>query len=272
MRTPKDLVSRIEAMRVEMRARHWACVPADLAARARPRVARLGDALATCLGGSDALQVNRVIGFGHRGGASEARLEEIVSFYRAAGAARFGLELGPGPQAAAIARWLEARGCVRRPGYLMLAREVRPPGPPIPPGVRVRRARGAELATVVDLFGSVFPQPPSRRAWALASVRRHGEHFLARVGGAPAGAGTLQVHGALAALAGGATLTRWRRHGAHAAVIAARLRRAARLGCRWAWSETSTPRPGRPGGSRRNLLRLGFRELGVKPLYVWRVK
>ena len=79
----------------------------------------------------------------------------------------------------------------------------------------------------------------------------------------------VRIDQGLAWLGGAATRTRWRGRGAQSALIAARLRRAQRAGCGWAWSETHEPMRGRPDGSRRNLTRLGFEQVLVEPIYVW---
>jgi len=267
------LLRRIEAMAVRSRANHWSLMPPEVSRRLGAGVARFGDALATRLTRSNALRSNRVIGFGHRGGASQAALDRIVGWYREAGVRRFSLLLGPGPQRARIAGWLEARGFRHHEGYVML---LRPPAP-VPRSrqgaPRVTRASRAEAGTVVDLYGRVFGNPPSHRAWMLASAVGSGtEHYLARIGATTIGAGTIRIERDLAWFGGGATLPRWRKRGAHAALIVARLRRAARAGCRWVWVETSVPVPGRPDGSRRNLLSLGFAEVTRTQVFVREVR
>lgn len=85
----------------------------------------------------------------------------------------------------------------------------------------------------------------------------------------PVAVGALRIEGDLAWFGGTATLPRWRHRGAHTAVIGARLRRAARAGCRWVWVETAAPARGRPDGSRRNLLRMGFEQVCLRPTFVW---
>jgi hypothetical protein len=133
--------------------------------------------------------------------------------------------------------------------------------------VRAKREHGPLVAAIHE---RCFGLPASRKTWSLASVGAPGyEHYLAFAGTTPVAAGSLRIEGDLAWLGGGATLTCWRRRGAHGALIVARLRTAARRGCRWAWVETVAPVPGRPAGSRRNLLRLGFEEVCVKPIFVW---
>jgi hypothetical protein len=132
----------------------------------------------------------------------------------------------------------------------------------------------------VDRFSiSLSPGPQSAKIapWLMARgfSRRPGLVLLVRDarGPLPVASPGIAVHRAAVVdrprLGGGATRTRWRRRGAHHALILARLRRAASLGCRWVWVETAAPARGRPDGSRRNLLRLGFREVAGKPLFVW---
>jgi GNAT superfamily N-acetyltransferase len=265
------LLSRIEAMGVRGREQYWSRMPPDLARRVRPRTAHVGDAFVTLMEKSDSLRVNRVIGMGHRGEAAPAMIDEIIELFRRARVARFSFELSPCRQADAIERWLTDRGFVRTSGYSLLIRDLGEPVARAPSGVRVVRAGRAHYDTVTRIFGETFAIPVTRRGWSRSAVAAaDSEHFVALIGSKPVGAAALSRDGDIAWLGGGATLTRWRRKGAHAALIAARLRRAAHHGCRWAWSETTVPAPGRPSGSRRNLIRFGFRELCLKPAFVWR--
>lgn len=258
-----------EAMNVAATEEHWALMPADLAMRLRPRVSRVGDGLLTLAAGSEALRMNRVIGLGHRGRAEEAMIDEIIAIYRAAKLRRFSVMLSPGPQEKQITGWLLARGFKRHGGHSMLARDCRKPVPRVASDVRVARAKREHGPLIVAIHERCFGMPASRRSWSLAAARSpQYEQYLAFVKTAVA-VGSLRIEGSVAWLGGGATLTRWRRHGAHGTLIAARLRRAARRGCRWAWVETVAPVPGRPAGSRRNLLRFGFEEICVKPTFVW---
>jgi len=261
---------RIEAMNVSGAERHWALIPPDLGRRVRPRVARVGDGLLTLMEKSDSLRMNRVVGLGHRGEARESMIDALVATYRDAGLGRFAVMLAPGPQRAEIARWLRKRGFTRRGGHTVLLRDCRQPVPPLTTTVRVVRARRAERAAVVAIHAATFRPPPSRMGWEMAAASAPGyEHYLAFVGATPIAVGSLRLEGRIAWLGGGATRTCWRRLGAHAALIAARLRRAARRGCIWAWAETALPVPGRPQGSFRNLLRLGFRRVAERPAFVW---
>jgi GNAT superfamily N-acetyltransferase len=264
------LLRRIEAMGIRGTERFWGLMPPEVAMRLRPRTARVGDALLTLAADSDALRMNRVVGLGHDGLAEEAMIDRIIDVYRGAKLRRFSVVVSPGPQAEPISRWLLARGLTRRGGHSLLVRAGRLAIPPVRSGVRVVRARREHAEAILAIHERCFAVPASRRSWSLAGLASaHHEQYVALVGSTPVAAGALQVDRGLAWIGGGATLTRWRRHGAHAALIAARLRRAARRGCPWVWVETAAPAPGRPAGSRRNLLRFGFEEVCVKPIFVW---
>lgn len=265
-----QLLSLIEASDVRAKQQHWALIPPELAVKLRARTSPVADGFMTLAAKSDSLRMNRVIGLGHRGEASERAIEETIAFYRAAKLRRFSMMLSPGPQSEQITRWLVARGFVRHGGHALLVRDGRLPVARVTSELRIARSTRQTATVVTAIHQRAFATPASRREWALASVRSaDSNHYLAYVGSTPVAVGTLRIDGELAWLGGAATLTRWRRHGAHGALISARLRSAARRGCRWAWVETIAPAPGRPGGSRRNLLRLGFEEVCIKPLFVW---
>lgn len=268
--TSARVLRRIEAMGIRSTERFWDLMPPDVAKRLRPQVVRVGDGLLTLAAGSDALRMNRVIGLGHDGLAREGMIDGIIAHYRAAKLRRFSIMVGPGPQAGRISGWLLARGFTRRGGHSLLVRAGRRAVPRVRSEVRVVRAKREHVEVILAIHERCFALPASRRSWSLAGLAsRHHEPYLALMGTTPVAVGALQIDQELAWIGGGATLTRWRRHGAHAALIAARLRRAARRGCRWVWVEAAEPAPGRPAGSRRNLLRMGFEEAWVKPIFVW---
>lgn len=269
-RTHTGLLRRIDRMSVRTHADYWRHIPPELTPRLRPRIGRVGDALMTLSATSDSLRMNRVTGFGSLGRARETMVDEMIAFYRAAKLHRFSVMLGPGAQSRRITGWLERRGFIRRAGHTLLARACAVPVPPTPSGVRVARARRGDTEHILDIYARTFPSPESRRSWPRAAILAgDNEHYLGFVGRSAVGVGALRAIGGLAWLGGGATLTPWRRRGVHRALILARLARAARLGCRWTWVETAAPAPGRPQGSYRNLLRVGFAVAGTKPVYVW---
>lgn len=264
------LLRRMGEMTVIGTERHWALIPPGLARRLRPRVLRVGDGILTLLEKSNALRMNRVAGLGHNGGAREAMIDEIIEHYRAARLSRFSVLVEPGPQAKRIEGWLRKRGFEPHGGTNLFLRDCRIPVPSIESEVRVERVRAKDRTDVVRIHHDTFGIPSSYLPWSTAAAAARGyEHFIAFVGKEPAAVGALRVDGDMAWLGGGATRTRWRRRGAQSSLIASRLKRAARLGCAWAYSETNLPTPGRPQGSRRNLLRLGFEPVATRKSFVW---
>ena len=77
--------------------------------------------------------------------------------------------------------------------------------------------------------------------------------FLARLNGQLVGGGALEIHGGVAALMAAGTLSAFRNHGVHTALLHARLAAAAKAGCELVMIHT------RPGAvSQRNVLRASF--------------
>jgi GNAT superfamily N-acetyltransferase len=84
--------------------------------------------------------------------------------------------------------------------------------------------------------------------------------LLALDGDEPAGAAGLYAAGGAAYLGLAGTLPEHRGKGAQNALLAARIRRAAELGCDLLTTETGERRDDRPSNSYRNILRAGFTE------------
>jgi ribosomal protein S18 acetylase RimI-like enzyme len=64
-----------------------------------------------------------------------------------------------------------------------------------------------------------------------------------------------------------ATLPEFRRRGAQNALLAARIRAAAELGCSLVVGETGALEDGRPSNSYRNIVRAGFEPVYDRPNY-----
>jgi len=271
--TLRTFLRRAEEMSISGTEGHWALIPPTLANKLRPRVAQIADGYVTLLETSDSLRMNRVVGLGSRGEATKEAIDEIIAFFRAARLRRFSILLSPGPQFEAITRWLRARGFQAGAGHALLARHGKQPIPRMPTSLRIARARREDAPAMVSILQRCFAIPASREAWSLAAASSpRYEHFLGFHGTTPVAVGSLRVVEELGWLGGAATLTQWRGRGAQRALIAARLRSAARQECRWAWVETAVEEPGRPGGSRRNMLAMGFEEVCEKPSWTWTLR
>jgi GNAT superfamily N-acetyltransferase len=152
----------------------------------------------------------------------------------------------------------------------MLVRDLRHPIGLVSCGLRIVCAKHSQARALAATFARTFGTPPDRREWYLRfAMDSRCEQFVALAGDVPAAIATLRTDLGMAWLGGAATRSRWKRRGAHAALIAARMRRARRLGCRWAWAETAEGASGSPAASQRNLMRLGFHQVHVKQTFVW---
>ena len=119
-----------------------------------------------------------------------------------------------------------------------------------------RRATDLRVAEVgpagAEAFGAIaagaFGLPDDLAGWLAALVGRPGRScFAAHDGAEPVAVGALYAAGASAWMALGATRPSHRGRGAQPALIAARIRRAAELGCTLVVTETGAPGRTGPG-------------------------
>jgi len=247
----------------------WEALPLSLARKRGMQRFRLGGALVSLTRKSTSLQRNRVLGLGVRHRATENMVDEIMKRFRAAHVARFSFHVSPSPQSGTITEWLKGRGFVLHHNYVKLFRDTRAPAGVATP-FTTKRIGKAHASQFVQVFFEVFPWPRDLGAWLVATFGNPDfSHFLVFDGARPVATGLLYTSGNTAWMGWGATLVKWRRRGAHSALIAARIRRAADLGAKWIACATMEPTPGRPSRSYRNLLKQGFEPAYLRPIWVW---
>jgi acetyltransferase (GNAT) family protein len=247
----------------------WSLLPADLAAKRKMALFRVGGAWVAMQPGSISLQRNRVLGLGVEERASEETVDQILDLFRAFRVRRFSLHLSPGAQSDSIAAWLKKRGFALHHRYSKLFRDTSPPQP-APIDLRVARIGKSEARAFAAVVSEIFAWPPDSIPWIAAAVGVPGfSHYAAFDGDRVVATALLYVAGEVGWLGWGGTLTPYRRRGVHAALIAARLRRAAELGARWVTCATMEPQRGRPSGSYRGLLKQGFQQAYLRPIWVW---
>jgi hypothetical protein len=130
----------------------------------------------------------------------------------------------------------------------------------------IREADASEAHAFAATAVTAFGMPAIVTDWFGALVGRRRWHcFLALESSMPVGAGALYIDGPYAWLGIGGTLSSRRRLGAQSALLAARISRAAELGCTWLTTETGLPHPGEAAPSYRNIQRAGFQISYVRP-------
>jgi GNAT superfamily N-acetyltransferase len=229
---------------------------------------------AVCLGfaqtPSSAL-FNRALGLGLTEATTEARLDAIDSFFADRGLA-YGIPLTPDAEPPELPEWLEARGFRRGYAWTKFARRARVADDLdrlLGTTLRVEEVR----ADRGDVFADVFI-----RAYGVPEVARHllerlpgcegWRCFAAFDGDTPAATGALFVTGAVGWLGAAGTLPEFRRRGAQAALLAARIEAGRETGCETLVTETGEPVDGKPGNSYRNLVRAGFEPRYVRQNYL----
>lgn len=231
------------------------------------RVARIGSAVALCMPDTPWMLFNRVIGLGVGEPATEAMVQACCDFYQGAGDIAFGFQLSQQAQPAELSEWLAARGFQRRSNWAKMIRPAEEMDHPT--DLRIEQIDGSYAEAWAELVVTVFGSPDSHRAWMAAAVSRPDWRFyLAFDGDRPAAAGALFVRGGIGWLGAGSTLPEYRRRGAQSAIMARRIRDAARLGCRWVITETGEDTPVQPNPSYRNMLRSGFELAYLRPNYM----
>ncbi len=208
--------------------------------------------------GIDHIQFNRLAGFGLTQAASATQLDSAIRAFEQANLKNW---IVPVPPFASDLRQL----CVRRglrPHARSWARFQRDTSVPLdaPTRLTVRLAKQHEAVAFGATAAKAFGLPAVVGTWLAALVGRLGWHcFLGLDGTEPAATGALYVDGEFAWLGIGATLPEHRRSGGQSAILAARIAKAAELGCRHLTTETGVPRPGEKGPSFANIQRAGFK-------------
>jgi GNAT superfamily N-acetyltransferase len=265
-----DLATLVETGEAAAFADLFRAAPAALAEALGIEVFAVGDATGLVVPKIDAAEFNRVMGLGVTRPARPEHIDAIVARYRALGLSSARLQVSPAAQPhAEIEGWLAARGLERSPrSWTKRARRT-----DALPDVATELAI-IDAADAPGQFGATAcagsDMPAMLAPWLEALVGRPDWRcFLAMDGETAATAGALYLGPDCGWIGIGATLPDARGRGGQGAVMRARLSAAAAAGKAWAITETGAPAAGEaPGPSYRNMDRLGFVEVHVRPNYV----
>jgi GNAT superfamily N-acetyltransferase len=216
---------------------------------------------------------NKAIGLGLTEPLAEAIVGEVCRLVATHGVTAMAFQVSPHARPAGWAHLLEQRGLT--PGST-LVKYFGPATTPAPVTTDLRVARlGPEHATEfgrILRIGFDMPPDPALEAWCGEPPTWDDDWatYGAWAGDDLAAVANLFVHGDVLTLSGSATLPEFRRRGAQAALMAARIDEGLSRGCRWISCETWPESPGNPNPSQHNMRALGLTELYVRQNWVFR--
>jgi GNAT superfamily N-acetyltransferase len=205
--------------------------------------------------------LNRAVGLGLDRPATEEDVDEVLAAFRTTEA--FYVAVAPGAEPRELPDWLAARGL--EPGWGWMA--FRRPAAPVPEAATSLRLEEVGDPDAARAFARIvcagYGLPPQLEPDVARVPASEWQCWLARDGDEPAAAAAMYVAEGAGYLGFAATLPEHRGKGAQSALLAARIARAAELGCDTVLTETGERREGLPSNSYRNIVRAGFDEVGV---------
>lgn len=214
----------------------------------------------------DSPMLNRIVGLGADGPATEAQVEEALAAVPSG--VRFYVAIAPEAGPPALAGWLQARGLEPGWGWMTFRRGL-DTLPQVESGLALVDVASTEhRAAFAQIVRIGYGLPEALEGRLRRTPDTGWECLLALDGDEPAGAAALYVSEGAGYLGFAATLAEHRGKGAQSLLLAERIRRAAARGCDVLLTETGERRDGLPSNSYRNILRAGFVEVAVTAHWV----
>ena len=212
--------------------------------------------------------LNRVVGLGVDRPATEPDVDAALAAIGPG--VTFYVAVAPGARPAELPVWLRARGLSPGWGWMVFRRGVED----LPPADTTLRLAEVvtpqERATFARVVRVSYDLPEAVEVSIANGPHGGWQCWIALDGDAPVGAAALFAADGVGYLGLAGTLPEHRGKGAQTALLAARIRRAAQLGCDVVVTETGERREDRPSSSYRNILLAGFKEVGVTANWIGR--
>jgi GNAT superfamily N-acetyltransferase len=229
--------------------------------------AKIGGAVCARVGDLPRSRIfNHVLGLGRSSPATEEQLDEVAEFY---GEETYFVAVAQDAQPRDLAGRLERRGFESDYAWTKFRRGVDAPAH-VETDLRVEPIGPQHASDFGRIVAAGFELPAFTGRWLASIFGRPGwTCFVGFAGNEPAATGALFVSHGIGWLSFAATLPEFRRRGAQSALLAARIRAAAELGCSVVVGETGALEEGRgrPSNSYRNIVRAGFEPIYDRPNY-----
>jgi len=216
----------------------------------------------------DSLLQNRALGLGLEESLSDDVVQEVVDHYRD-GPPGFAINLCPFAVTPETETLLTEYGFGTFFHHLKWMRGAEPVTLQ-EQGLRVECVGSDQRDAWAQLAARIFENPEGHADWSKRVVGRPGWfHYLAYVHDTPIAVGAMFVLDGAAWLGSGGTLESHRRHGAHRALLARRIRDGLEHGVRMFTLETGPDWPDLPGDALRNAAHAGFHPVYARPSWIW---
>ena len=221
---------------------------------------------------ADVLGLNRVIGLGLGGPASDREIDDAVSRYATAGIPRFFVQVCPTAEPHDLPRRLVARGFRHHNNWVKLYRDTSPVVP-IETNLELREIDERDAEAFGRIIAESFEWSGELAEWSAALVGRdRWRCFMASDGPVPVGTAAFFDAGeGLAWLDFSTTHPDYRKRGVQAALMIHTMNAAREAGCHTLVIETAENMPGKVAPSYRNALKFGFEVAYVRPNYVYAI-
>jgi GNAT superfamily N-acetyltransferase len=264
-------LSHLAAERVERIALEDLHDAADDSLRARLGLRNevLGTTLVSLAAGDpENILLNRAIGLGVEAEAEPGEATRVAALYRAAGVTKFFIHLTPEARPPSLESELGSQGLVRRRAWVKFLRAMDEPAPEARSSLEVREISPEHAMDFAKIAAHGFDMAEQSAPLIAGLVGRPGWHlFMTFDGDRPAGTGALFVRDGTGWCDWAATHADFRRRGGQGAVLAARIARAAELGCRLMATTTGEAVAGDPQHSYSNIEKAGFRAAYTRANY-----
>ncbi|PYE50533.1 GNAT family N-acetyltransferase [Deinococcus yavapaiensis] len=202
-------------------------------------------------------EFNRVIGVGLQGPVTDAVLSDLRSAARDGDVANIMIGLHPRAQPSDLPQRLLDAGATPARAWVQMVRGAN--AMDVPGTFAIHEVDEENIDAFMNVFARGFGMPPDLQALAVATIGRFGwRHFLAFEEDVPVGCASLYQREEYAWLGNATTLPERRGRGVQSALIAFRVREAARSGARWVFTEVAEDLPNKPNPSEHNMRRAGF--------------
>ena len=266
--TPEKIAEINELGEAEAQANYFLCAPPEFAHPFRVGVKRFGSTSVSMIPVLDHPLLNRILGFGMGGTATETMLDEAIAFLQEAGCKNYLAQVSPMALPTEYPEWLSARGFKPGRNWAKMYRGNEP-APVTTTDLRVEKIGKDQADDFATLVLPSFNGPAVMRPLLKGIVGQPGwHHYLAYAGDKPVSTAAMYVNGEVGWLGFASTHKGYRRRGGQGATFARRIQDGLAFGCKWFVTETGEDTPKDPNPSFHNMLRSGFQMAYLRRNYV----